>query len=74
MKNSNTTTNAKFLMPVICLDSGRIPKFGVQGEKYFIDRLSIYIDGDGDSYGMLYNDNKGKERLANVLLKRFMSI
>lgn len=74
MENSTTSLKAKYLMPVICLDSGLYPTRGKKGEKYFIDRLSIYIDQDGDAYGALYEDNEAKIPMANVALKRFMSI
>lgn len=62
------------LMPVICLDSGKFPNQGKKGEKYFIDRMSIYMDYDGDAYGFLYEDNKAENPMANVSLHRFMSI
>lgn len=60
------------LMPVVCIKSGKNYIQGKEGEKYFIDRTSIYIDMDGDAYGILYSSTK--QPLANILLKRFMSI
>lgn len=59
-------------MPVICIKSGKYYNHGEEGKKYFIDRTSIYIDNDGDAYGILYNETK--DPLANICLKRFMSI
>lgn len=63
-------------MPVICTKESamKLPKRGVLGEKYFIKRSSIYIDPDGDIYGELYEDNALTEYMANVQLKRFISI
>lgn len=70
MSNNKTIS----LMPVICLDSGKFPSQGKKGKKYFIDRMSIYMDSDGDAYGFLYGGNKAKNPMANVSLHRFMSI
>lgn len=63
-------------MSVMCIKSSPLDTYhrGVKGEKYFINRSSIYMDPDGTAYGQLYEDNELTEYLANVRLDRFMSI
>lgn len=63
------------LMPVVCIKERKnYPQGGVKGEKYFIQRSSIYMDPDGTAYGTLFEDNKGTMIMLNVRLDRFMSI
>lgn len=38
-------------------------------QEYVIDRLTIWIDADGDAYGTVY-DNAGN-RIGDMLLKHF---
>lgn len=58
------------MLPVRCIStrSSNLNSL-IVGQQYTIDRLSIYIDGDGDAYGIVY-DLMGK-RIGNMLLKHF---
>ena len=68
---NNNTINA---MEVICIKNRakKLPQITEKGNKYFLDRASIYMDCDGDAYGTFY-DCEGK-RLGNFALKRFQTI
>lgn len=59
MKNINA-------MEVICMKSKNQTK---KGYGYYIDKMSIYTDENGDAYGCCYN-GKG-EKAGNVNLNRF---
>lgn len=41
----------------------------IKGERYILDRMTVWIDGDGDAYGVFY-DMKGN-RLGALLLSHF---
>lgn len=74
---NNTNKGIPFsdLMPVMCIKERKgFPQSGVKGEKYFIQRSSIYMDPDGTPYGTLFEDNEGTMLMTNVRLDRFMSI
>lgn len=61
-------------MAVVCIKANKFSYNGVEGEKYFIKRSSIYMDPEGTAYGQLYEDVELTEFMANVRLDRFMSI
>lgn len=42
-------------MRVICINERPGYKQVQKGEQYLLDRSSIWIDSDGDAYGMFYN-------------------
>lgn len=48
--------NIAFL-PVVCISERMSMANQIQvGSKYFLDRMTIWIDSDGDSYGIVYDD------------------
>jgi len=57
------------MLPVKCISVRESNPDQIKiGERYEIDRLSIWIDGDGDAYGVVYF--KGR-RIGDMLLKHF---
>lgn len=58
------------MLPVRCISIRESnPTQITVGHGYIVDRLSIWMDADGDAYGVIY-DCKGN-RLGNMLLKHF---
>lgn len=58
------------MLPVQCISIREsIPTQITIGQEYVIDRLTIWIDADGDAYGTVY-DNAGN-RVGDMLLKHF---
>lgn len=58
------------MLPVHCISIRESnPTQIVIGKQYEIDRLSIWIDRDGDAYGVVY-DCMGN-RVGEMLLKHF---
>ncbi len=61
------------MLPVRCISIRESnPSQITVGEQYTVDRLSIYVDADGDAYGVVY-DNK-RNRIGEMLLKHFSGI
>jgi len=61
------------MLPVRCISIREsMPTQIKVGKRYAIDRLSIYIDTDGDAYGVVY-DNK-RNRIGEMMLKHFCGI
>lgn len=57
-------------LPVICISIREsIPDQLKINDEYIIDRLSIYLDIDGDAYGMVYNSSM--KRIGNMKLSHF---
>ena len=60
-------------LPVICRSIRESnPDQITIGTQYVVDRFSIWIDGDGDTYGVIY-DLKGR-RIGEMLLSHFRCI
>ena len=58
-------------LPVVCISIRKsMPDQVKVGNEYFIDRLSIWIDRDGDAYGVIY-DAKNNERVGELMLSHF---
>lgn len=58
------------ILPVRCISiRDTVPEQVVVGQQYSIDRLSIWIDADGDAYGVVY-DRIGN-RVGEMQLKHF---
>lgn len=58
------------MLPVKCISiRDTMPEQIKVGQRYSIDRLSIWIDGDGDAYGMVYDQMEN--RIGDMLLKHF---
>lgn len=57
-------------LPVIC-KTPRVTRASQirVGEKYYIDRMSLYIDGDGDAYATVLDKNFNP--IGNMLLSHF---
>ena len=57
-------------LPVVCITirESRPDQIKVDNE-YMIDRLSIWIDRDGDSYGTVYDLNNN--RVGEMMLSHF---
>ncbi len=61
------------MLPVRCISIRESnPSQITVGEQYTIDRLSIYVDADGDAYGVVYDNKRG--RIGEMLLKHFSGI
>jgi hypothetical protein len=59
-------------MQVTCLsERPGIPDQVREGNSYLIDRMSIWIDSDGDAYGVVYDMNH--RRIGHMRLKHFMT-
>lgn len=57
-------------LPVVCISVREsIPDQIKIDEEYIIDRLSVYLDMDGDSYGMVYD--LSMNRIGNMKLSHF---
>lgn len=58
-------------MQVMCLsERPGIPDQIREGNSYLIDRMSIWIDSDGDAYGVVYDMNHrliGQRRLKHFM-------
>lgn len=59
-------------MNVKCISSRDNTNQIVVGNLYVLDRATIYIDSDGDAFGVIYDKNMN--RIGNLLLKHFMSV
>ena len=58
------------MLPVRCISIRESdPTQIIVGQEYVIDRLTIWMDADGDAYGVVY-DNAGN-RIGQMLLKHF---
>ena len=58
------------MLPVRCISIREsIPTQITVDQEYVIDRLTIWIDADGDAYGTVYG-NAGN-RVGDMLLKHF---
>lgn len=65
----NFNINIAYL-PVVCISIREsIPDQIKINEEYIIDRLSIYLDSDGDAYGIVYNSSM--KRIGNMKLSHF---
>lgn len=42
-----------------------------EGESYYLDETSLYVDSDGDEYAKIYKDKFRKEFIGNMLTKHF---
>lgn len=75
------------MMKVICISNTSICTSNKMpldiGQTYFIDRSSIYLDSDGDAFGIVHNaivdDEQPKDVrpgtiVGNLALKHFQSI
>lgn len=61
------------MLPVHCISIRESnPTQIVEGQRYMVDRLTIWTDADGDAYGVVY-DNDGNN-LGQILLKHFCSL
>lgn len=61
--------NIAFL-PVVCISIRESKPEQIKvGEYYSIDRLSIWIDRDGDTYGVVYDAMNN--RVGDMLLSHF---
>jgi len=57
-------------LPVICISIREsIPDQIKIDKEYIVDRLSIYLDMDGDAYGMVYDSSM--KRIGNMKLSHF---
>lgn len=57
-------------LPVICIsERASVPDQIKVGSTYIIDRLSIWIDQDGNAYGMVYDAYKNP--IAQLKLSHF---
>lgn len=57
-------------LPVVCISEHvSVPDQIKVGSAYYIDRLSIWIDQDGDAYGVVYGDCKN--RVGQLKLSHF---
>ena len=57
-------------LPVICISERKsMPGQITVGEYYMLDRLSVFIDGDGDAFGVFYDASNN--RVGNLLLSHF---
>lgn len=62
-------TNIAYL-PVVCIsERATRPEQIKVGSAYMIDRLSIWIDPDGDAYGVVYDVYKN--RVGQLKLSHF---
>lgn len=59
-------------MRVICINERPGYKQVQKGEQYLLDRSSIWIDSDGDSYGMVYDLNHNY--VGQLKLSHFCSV
>lgn len=58
------------MLPVRCISIREsVPTQITVGQEYVIDRLTIWIDTDGDAYGTVYD--KSGNRVGDMLLKHF---
>ena len=62
-------SSANFI-PVVCITirDSKPDQISIN-EKYFLDRLTIWIDHDGDSYGVVYNQLGN--RIGEIMLSHF---
>ncbi len=59
-------------MSVICISERKsMPGQIVVGERYTLDRQTIYIDSDGDAFGVFYDARRN--RVGNLRLSHFMT-
>ena len=42
-----------------------------EGNMYYLDETSLYVDSDGDEYAKIYKDKWKKECIGNMLTKHF---
>lgn len=62
-------------MVVECIGVSKVFKGRVNvGERYLIDRDSIYIDHDGDVFGSVYKMDDHLVSIGNMYLKNFKSV
>lgn len=60
------------MMPVICISvRTSMPNQISIGKYYMIDQSSIWIDGDGDAYGDVYENGS---KIGQMLLSHFKSV
>lgn len=70
--NMNKTINdLKEMMAVQCMKTRELNST-YEGRTYYIDYKSIWIDGDGDTFGNCHSENG--QFLGQVNLSRFMTI
>ena len=61
------------MMLVTCISERETNKGQITiGKKYMIDRLSIWIDRDGDAYGEVFGMDG--YRVGDMLLRHFMPV
>lgn len=57
-------------LPVICISERKsMPGQITVDEHYVLDRMTVYIDSDGDAYGEFYDANNN--RVGNLMLSHF---
>ena len=60
-------------LPVRCISAHEVsPDQICVGHEYIIDRLSIWIDCDGDAYGVVYDTNMN--RIGQMKLSHFSGV
>lgn len=66
---------ADHFMLVECIHVSEVFKGRVSvGSQYFIDRYSIYVDHDGDAFGVVYRVEGAVQPIGTMYLNRFKSI
>lgn len=64
--------NVAFI-PVRCISTRDSKPDQIEvGRAYIIDRLSIWLDADGDAYGVVYDI--ARNRVGQMLLSHFTSV
>lgn len=63
--------NQTAMMPVVCISQRELSGTDID-EVYSIERSTIFIDRDGDTYGDVYN--RDGKRVGTMLLKHFKTL